>query len=98
MSKHSVLAKIESRLSGHDFTGEVLDDDWCDAIAPTALQYLSSKEILSLEKLGDDAIAQAIAVVLREFVLWLCRRHDISVLESSSTRHLNRLETKCEPK
>jgi hypothetical protein len=76
-SKSEILKAIEERLKGHDFTGEVMDDRFCDHVQPEAWAYLTEEETEALRKMeaeGDEqAMFEAMSVIVMAFVSWLHR-------------------------
>ena len=74
------VERIATRLRAHDFCGEVLDDAWADAVTPRAVEYLTSQEITELEAGANDpaeAVNEGASVVLRAFVIYLCRQYGV---------------------
>ena len=89
-AKQEALLLIAERLKGHDFCGEILDDRWVDNVTQEAIRYLNDDETKSLGDLAepeedpeDLVVAQHVMVaegehlVLREFVMYLCRLYDV---------------------
>lgn len=75
-----IVERIARRLRGHDFAGEILDDAWLDAVALRAVEYLTNEEIAKLEARADapmEAVNEGVSVVLREFVIFLCRQYGV---------------------
>ena len=70
--------QLLERLAGHDFCGEILDDHWCEDVAPLAAEYVHNMLDLDEheEELDEETWNELMNIVLASFVRYLAKQYE----------------------